>query len=83
MTPERTYTFTVTTDEDDVWIAQCVEIPGIVTEAGSIEELGANAIEALQAVLEARAIDRERRPESGNAELTWARGLIVSGVAAA
>ena len=79
---QTAYRFTVTQDEDGVWIAQCVEIPGVVTDAESIDQLGKNAIEALEAVLESRAMDNGIRINSAAPHLTYKLDLTVSGATA-
>lgn len=79
---QTAYRFTVTQDEDGVWIAQCVEIPGVITDAESIDQLGKNAIEALEAVLESRAVDNERNLNSTAPQLTYKLDLTVSGATA-
>ena len=73
------YRFTVTQDEDGALIVQCVEIPGVITDAETINQLGENAIEAFGAMLESRAINSGRRLESATPRLTYRLDLTVSG----
>ena len=73
------YRFTVTQDEDGALIAQCVEIPGVITDAETIDQLGKNAIEALEAVLESRALNSGRRLKPAAPRLTYKLDLTVSG----
>lgn len=75
---DQSFTFGISQDADGVFIAQCIENPGAIADARSPEELHNNVIEAVRAILESRAIDRERRCETANHELKVDK-LVVSG----
>ena len=75
---DQIFTFEISQDEDGVFIAQCIENHGIVTDGQSLEELHGNVIEAVRAILESRAIDRGRRDDAAATELRVNK-LVVSG----
>lgn len=52
----REYIFEITQDEDGGYVAQCAQIPGVITQGETLEELVENAREALEAMLESRAL---------------------------
>ena len=55
----REYTFRFERDDDGGFVAQCNEIPGVITEGDTFEELLSTAREALLAMLESRAKRRD------------------------
>lgn len=75
---DQSFTFAISQDEDGIFVAQCIENPGIITDARSPDKLHNNVIEAVRAILESRAIDRERRCETANHEFKVDK-LVVSG----
>lgn len=52
----REYRFEISEDEDGGYVARCVQIPGVITQGETLEELIANARGALEAMLESRAL---------------------------
>ena len=56
----REYTFRIEIDDDGGFVAQCNQIPGVITEGDSLEELIQNAKDALELVLESRNARRRR-----------------------
>lgn len=52
MTSEQTYHVIVSKDEDDWYVAQCVELPGAISQGKTREEALINIKEAIEALLE-------------------------------
>lgn len=48
-------TLTVDRDEDGVWVAECLSIPGCVSQGATKDEALANIREAIELCLEVRA----------------------------
>ena len=50
------YRFEITEDEEGGYVAQCVQIPGVITQGETLEAMLENAWEALEAMRESRAL---------------------------
>ena len=56
---KTTYRLVLTVDEDGRIVVTCPDLQGVVTDGATVDEALENAYEAVEAMLEARGLDKE------------------------